>query len=116
MTHAPAYSKTRDTIESILGVGQSINGLERMNKAMASGAESFHLSQFIPDLAEKGEILAVAADGKGIVMRDMLGKSECGSEEGKKGKKKVACVGAAYTIDPFCRTGIRAAYSATRVG
>jgi hypothetical protein len=104
-----SYSQSIQTVERILGIGQSVRSLEHMNRNMAQDVESFHQSQTTPDAKEEGSILVLTADGKGVPMRRSREDSESvSSERRKKGekanKKRQACVGAVYTIDPFPRT------------
>lgn len=80
-----------------------------MNRAMAEGVAAFRESQPSPPPEAEGELVVVMADGKGIPMRRQredarpadpkhLKKGE------KKNKKRMACVGASYTVDRFVRT------------
>jgi hypothetical protein len=68
-----------------------------------------HATESVPFHTEEGSILVVTADGKGVPMRRE--PSEGSGREGKRrtkgekaNKKREACVGAVYTIDPFRRT------------
>jgi len=81
-----------------------------MNAAMAEDVTPFWESQPAPPADEEGAILVMAADGKGVPM--CRGSADEPTKRGgghrKKGekanKKREACVGAVYTIDPFLRT------------
>lgn len=104
-----AYGKSRELLERILGFGLTVRGLEHMNVQMAEAAESFHATESVPFHTEEGSILVVTADGKGVPMRRE--PAEGSGREGKRrtkgekaNKKREACVGAVYTIDPFRRT------------
>lgn len=105
-----SYSQARDTIEQILGIGHSVRSLEAMTRTMAQEVESFRASSPVPAAAEEGSILVCTSDGKGIPMRretsatDMPPAGEGRRKKGEKAnKKRQACVGAVYTIDPFPR-------------
>jgi hypothetical protein len=104
-----SYEESSRTVERILGIGQSVRSLEHMNRAMADDVESFRESQPLPPAEEEGSIAVITADGKGVPMR-REGETEEFRKHGrrKKGekanKKRMACVGAVYTIDPFERT------------
>ena len=96
-------------MERILGIGQSVRSLEEMNVSMASAVDAFRENQPTPPAAEEGSILVVTADGKGVPMRrDGEEGSPARGERRKKGeqanKKRMACVGSVYTIEPFVRT------------
>jgi hypothetical protein len=104
-----SYAQSRDTVQRILGLGQSVRSLEQMSLSMAADVEGFRQSQPAPPAAEEGEIVVLTADGKGVPMRRQAG-SDSPAVRGrrKKGqkanKKRMACVGGVYTIDPFVRT------------
>lgn len=104
-----SYAESRRTVERVLGIGQSVRSLEQMNVSMAQGVETFRSSQSKPPAKEEGSILVLTADGKGVPMRresqqdppPVRGRRKKGE---KANKKRMACVGAVYTIDPFVRT------------
>ena len=104
-----SFHGSAESVAAILGLNQSVRTLEHMNQTMASHVESFRASQAAPRPEEEGALMVVAADGKGVPMRrekNVLGAPR--SKRRKKGekanKKRMACVGAAYTIEPFPRT------------
>lgn len=103
-----SYSRSRQNIENILNLGQSVRSLEAMNQSMAEDVESFRAAE-PPPLEEEGEILVLTADGKGVPMRqekspDAPVKRRRRQKGEKAHKKRMACVGAVYTIEPFVRT------------
>jgi hypothetical protein len=102
-----SYQQSCQTVERILGIGQSVRSLEHMNQTMALAVEGFRQAQPAPAETEAGGILVLTADGKGVPMRRPVGESSGSGERRKKGEKanskRQACVGAVYTIDPFSR-------------
>jgi hypothetical protein len=104
-----SHAKSRQTVERILGIGQSVRLLEEMNVSMAGDVDAFREGQPKPPAEEEGSILVVTADGKGVPMR-RDGEEDRPAHGGrrKKGekanKKRMACVGSVYTIEPFVRT------------
>lgn len=103
-----SYAKSSQTVERILGIGQSIRSLEPMNQTMAQEVQGFRQSQPMPPPEEEGEILVVTADGKGVPMRrDTVEEEPDAHGRRKKGekanRKRQACVGAVYTINGFPR-------------
>jgi hypothetical protein len=104
-----SYEQSRRTVERVLGIGQSVRSLEQMNRSMAGSVEAFRQSQPTPRAKEEGSILVLTADGKGVPMRRdaqadppaVRGRRTKGQ---KANKKRMACVGAVYTIEPFERT------------
>src|SRR3954468_20990044 len=110
--HAEAIRK----LETILGVEMTVRASEDLNREQASDVEVFQDRLPVPDAAEEGPLLVVTADCKGVpLVRKALppeketdtplpapahprrGKGE------KANKKKMAAVGAVYTIEPFVR-------------
>jgi hypothetical protein len=104
-----SYEQSRRTVERILGLGQSVRSLEQMSESMAQAVEAFQESQPVPPAQEEGSILVLTADGKGVPMRRdpqqdppaVRGRRKKGQ---KANKKRMACVGGVYTIEPFVRT------------
>jgi hypothetical protein len=99
------YDEARESTQKILGLGQSVGTLEQMNLEMARQVDSFFESQPTPPPDEQGPILVLTSDGKGVPMRrDEPAKSGRRKKGEKANKKRMACVGAVYSIDPFVRT------------
>lgn len=102
-----AYEQSRSSIERILGLRQSVRALEHMNGHMSKSVEGFRQQQPAPPVEEEGPILVFTADGKGVVMRRNEGepapKGRLNAGE-KVNKKRMAVVGAAYSVKPFVRT------------
>jgi len=104
-----SYEQSRRTVERVLGLGQSVRSLEQMTESMGGTVEAFYESQPVPPAEEEGSILVLTADGKGVPMRRdaqqdppaVRGRRKKGE---KANKKRMACVGGVYTIDPFVRT------------
>ena len=101
-----SYSQSRHQIERILRRGPSVLSLEQMNGQMASAAEGFWASEPPPASESEGPILVLTADGKGVPMRrEEPAQTPVRLKRGQKAnRKRQACVGAVYTIDPFVRT------------
>ena len=102
-----SYEESRQSVDRILGIGQSVRSLEHMNRTMARDVLSFHDSQAPPDPEKEGTILVLTADGKGVPMRRKSDQkmSKCRRKKGEKAnKKRSACVGGVYTIEEFLRT------------
>lgn len=102
------YNKVNDVLEKILGVSQSVDSLERMNRQMAEAVEPFQESQPVPPPKEEGAILVVSADGKGVPIRRQRDAPAIVDHDRKRGpkpgRKKQAVVGAVYTVAPHPRT------------
>ena len=104
-----SYAQSRQTVQRILGLGQSVRSLEQMSASMAADVEDFRQSQPAPPAAEEGRIVVLTADGKGVPMRrdtavDAPAVRGRRTKGRKANKKRMACVGGVYTIEPFVRT------------
>ena len=111
--HAEAINK----LETIFGLEITVRASEDLNREQASDVELFQDHLPVPDAAEEGPILVVTADCKGVpwcakalppeeetdTPLPALANQRRGKGE-KANKKKMAAVGAVYTIEPFVRT------------
>ncbi len=102
------YDTVSASLARILGFTQSVHTLERNQRDMATAVEDFWKDRPIPPAEEEGELLVCTADGKGVPMRGGA-KAPEGAEPPstggvRPGTKKMALVGATYTVDPFIRT------------
>jgi hypothetical protein len=101
-----SYSQSRYQIERMLRLGPSVLSLEQMNSQMASSAEGFWASEPPPAAETEGPIMVLTADGKGVPMRrEGPSQKHVRLKRGEKAnRKRQACVGGVYTIEPFART------------
>jgi hypothetical protein len=102
------YATVRATLERILGFTESVHTMERNQREMATAVEDFWKDRPTPPAQQEGEILVCTADGKGVPMRDGA-KAPAGVEPPatggvRSGTKKMALLGAVYTVDRFIRT------------
>lgn len=102
-----AFGQVNETIARMLKLKQSVASLEETNQHMAQDVSWFRELQGSPPPAEEGQLLVVTADCKGIVMRGQGTKTVCGGERPggqRANQKRMATVGAVYTVDPYVRT------------
>jgi hypothetical protein len=102
-----AYSQVNRTIQRMLHLDQSVDTLEGMNRQMAQDVGWFRDLQGSPPAAEEGQLVVVSADQKGIVIRGQGTPTVCGGERPggqRANQKRMATVGAVYTVDPYVRT------------
>ncbi len=111
--HAEAIRK----LGTVLGLELTVKASEDLNREQASDVEVFQDRLPVPDAAAEGPLLVVTADCKGVPLvrkalppdkatdtpLPALANQRRGKGE-KANKKKMAAVGAVYTIDPFVRT------------
>ena len=102
-----AFAKVGQTLEAILGLGQSVDTLEEGSRRLAEAAGPFRERQPAPDPEAEGSILVVSEDNKGVPMVRPVGSAPAGAHR-KKGekanKKRMACIGCVYTVEPHVRT------------
>jgi hypothetical protein len=102
-----AFSKVNQTIERMLRLPQHPDSLEGMNRQMAQDTAAFRDALPAPPAAEEGEIFVTTADCKGVVIRGQATQTVCGGERPggvRVNGKRMAAVGAVYTIAPYGRT------------
>ena len=102
-----AFRQVSVTLARILGLKQSVDSLESMNQQMAEAASPYRINRPVPPAAEEGEVFVASADGKGIVMRrsaDDPAPSAHRTKGEKASCKRMATVGAVYSVDRYVRT------------
>jgi hypothetical protein len=102
-----AFGPSAKVIERMLGLRQSVDSLEHMNVEMSESMLDFREAQPVPKPPEEGELMVTSSDGKGVVMRRQEGEPAARSHRHKGEKasqKRMATVGAAYTVDRYVRT------------
>jgi hypothetical protein len=111
--HAEAIRK----LGAILGLDITVRASEDLNREQASDVVVFQDRLPVPEADEEGPLMVVTADCKGVpLVRKALPPEEAtdtplpalanqrrGKGE-KANKKRMAAVGAVYTIEPFVRT------------
>ena len=107
------YTQVSEWLGRILGFEQSVHSLERINRQLSGSVAAFWEACAPAPAAQGEEIVVCSADGKGVVMRGEPSGAEpeaaepgasSASEDTKSGGKKMALIGAAYTIAPYVRT------------
>jgi hypothetical protein len=101
------FGQVNQTIQRMLKLKQSVDSLEGMNRQMAQDVGWFRDLQGSPPPAEEGQIVVVTADCKGIVIRGQGTPTVCGGERPagqRANQKRMATVGAVYTVDAYVRT------------
>jgi hypothetical protein len=101
-----AFARVAATIQAILGVKQPVDSLEQLNRDMAESVQPFRQQRPLPEPEKEGELFVVTDDAKGVVMR--RGPDEAAKAFRKRGdkanKKRMAIVGAIYSVDRYART------------
>jgi hypothetical protein len=102
-----AFTQVNQAIERMLKLKQSVDSLEGMNRQMAQDVGAFRDLQGSPPAAQEGAIVVVTADCKGVVIRGQGTPTVCGGGRPagqRANQKRMATVGAVYTVDPYVRT------------
>ena len=115
-----AHAEAARKLQMILGVTIPVKASEDLNREQASDVEPFQDHLPVPEPSREGSLVVVSADCKGVpLIRSALAAAE--SEEAqetatssephhrrgkgeKANKKRMAAVGAVYTIERFVRT------------
>ncbi|MCP3958879.1 MAG: ISKra4 family transposase, partial [bacterium] len=102
------YAEVSRTLCKILGFSQSVDSLERMNRKMSEPVVDYWDSLAPPPASEEGSLLVLSADGKGVPIRRDKGAGVAPGpaplKGPKPGAKKMALLGASYTVDRRERT------------
>lgn len=102
-----AFGPSAAVIQKILGLRQSVDSLEHMNLETAQHVLDWWQNRPQPPADAEGEILVTSADGKGIVMRRSAEATPATTHRRKGEKassKRMATVGAVYSVDRYVRT------------
>jgi hypothetical protein len=103
-----AYREVQKILDKILGTDISVYSQERLAQKVGAGVAPFRKEQMgVLNEAEEAFLVA-AVDCKGIPLTRKKEEKHHWSHRRKKGekanKKKMACVSAVYSIDPFVRS------------
>lgn len=91
------YAQTSDLLKRVLGVGQSVQTLERQQAGLSTSVDAFWAQHPAPEPASAAAIVVNTVDGKGVAMR-------ASETHGVGGKKKMTLLGSVYSIAPYVRT------------
>ena len=107
-TTKESFQEAGQTLDQILGLDLAVGTLERLSRKVADEVAPFREDLPAPPLEEEADLLVATVDCKGVPLTRAKKTSSKQGKRRKKGekknKKKMACVGAVYTIDPFVRT------------
>ena len=102
------YNQVSRVFETIFGLRQHTDSLERMSRRLSPDAEDFCWSRPVPPAKEEGEILVESADGKGVPIRHAGDTRPIQDHQHRPGpkpdRKRMATVAAVYSVDRYFRT------------
>ena len=103
-----SYITAREILDKVLKLNVTVDGMEHINRHSGEVVATFREAQAAPPAETEGKIVAISADGKGIPIRHPKDAARIFDQRSKRGpkpdRKRMAVVGAAYTIDPYVRT------------
>jgi hypothetical protein len=103
-----SYGGVSKILGRILGFSQSVDSLERMNGNMSASVPEFFDTLAIPAPQDEGQLVVGSADGKGVPMRRPVEELPIEAHRPNRGPKpntkKMALLGAVYSVDPVERT------------
>ena len=114
------YGRVSEMFQRMFGLTLPVHSLERGNRDLSASTQAYWDKQVTTAPAEEDQIVVFSADCKGVVIRkseeekaehqraeaDNHKPASFEMDQSKKrtGKKKMAVLGAVYTIDPYVRT------------
>lgn len=114
------YLRVSETLSRIFGLTVPVHSLERGNRELGGSTEAYWHDQEVTEAAEDDQIVVCSADCKGVVIRKGQQEKaalqreeahnhkpasfEMAQQKKRSGKKKMAVLGASYTIDAHVRT------------
>jgi len=103
-----SFQEASRSLATLLGLTVPVRTAEHMNQQLSAAAEEFRVSQPPPEPESEGELLVYANDCKGVPMRRPLEERVRRGPRRAKGEKanqkKMACVGAAYSVARYVRS------------
>ncbi|PJA13570.1 hypothetical protein COX64_03265 [Candidatus Dojkabacteria bacterium CG_4_10_14_0_2_um_filter_Dojkabacteria_WS6_41_15] len=108
LTTEVSYITAREILGKLLKINATVDSMERINQRCGEAVDAFRETLQMPDPAQEGELFVLTADGKGVPIRHAKDAARISDQQAKSGprpdRKRMAVVGAAYTIKPFLRT------------
>src|SRR3990167_6811899 len=101
------FKTTAMFLEKVFPIKVPVDSLEKINRMQAADVPAFRSNKKI-DIEKEESILVASADGKGVPIRHKKDQARIEEHKRKKGpkpdRKRMAVVGAVYSVAPFIRT------------
>jgi hypothetical protein len=101
------FKTTTMFLEKIFPVKIPVDSLERINQIQGTDVAAFRSNKKV-DVEQEESLLVTSADGKGVPIRHKKDQARIEEHKRKKGpkpdRKRMAVVGAVYSVAPFVRT------------
>jgi hypothetical protein len=102
------YTQVNAVLGRILGLTQSVAGLETMTRTLAGAVAGYEAARPPAAPATGQQLVVLSADGKGVPLRKPADAPAIAAHDHARGpkpdRKKMAVLGAAYQIDAYPRT------------
>jgi hypothetical protein len=101
------FKTTAMFLEKVFPIKVPVDSLEKINRMQGADVSAFRSNKKIA-IEEEESILVTSADGKGVPIRHKKDQARIEEHKRKKGpkpdRKRMAVVGAVYSVEPFIRT------------
>ena len=108
ITSEVSYTTAQTVLNKLLKLKVTVDSMERINQHAGEMIPAFHEAQTAPETTTEAELLVVTADGKGVPIRHAKDVARIADQKLTSGpkpdRKRMAVVGAAYTIEAYART------------
>jgi len=108
LTTEVSYSTAQSLLDKFLRLNVTVDSMERINQHAGEVVPAFRSAQATPLATTEASLLVLTADGKGVPIRHAKDAARISDQKPKSGpkpdRKRMAVVGAAYTIEPYIRT------------
>ena len=108
LTTEVSYTTAKTLLNKLLNLDVTVDSMERINQHAGEMMPAFREAQTAPTATTEAELLVVTADGKGVPIRHAKDVARITDQKLTSGpkpdRKRMAVVGAAYTIEPYPRT------------
>jgi hypothetical protein len=107
LTTEVSYSTAQSLLDKFLQLNVTVDSMERINQHAGDVVPAFRAAQAMPLASTEASLLVVTADGKGVPIRHARDAARISDQKPKAGpkpdRKRMAVVGAVYTIEPYVR-------------
>ena len=108
LTTEVSYITAHEIFEKLLKINATVDSMERVNQRSGETVVAFRETQKLPAPETEDDLLVSTADGKGVPIRHAKDVARISDQKLKSGpkpdRKRMAVVGAAYTIKPYVRS------------
>jgi len=108
LTTEVSYTTAKTLLNKLLNLDVTVDSMERINQHAGEMMPAFREAQTAPAATTEAELLVVTADGKGVPIRHAKDVARIADQKLTSGpkpdRKRMAVVGAVYTIEPYPRT------------